>query len=284
VLRWCLSWLNVNAYFPFSSIHHPTRHYTTAAISKTMRGRPPQSTLILKHHGRSLPDDELVSDILADYDPDEDDSDTEDDDDSNIGEEDMIALKLTLDVIPPVDNKFGLEFKEKAEKMSTKELMEAWCLNMAGMVYGLEVGEREMDYYHGLLLNDGGEGEGGVGEEVGEDGGTTTAVKNDYTQNQSLNIRKKAALLQKQIESSLSTEVQQLMEEEDARVKDYFNRGSLGSEGGEQQQSLVYGLKPQGALSQRSGRKGKTLKGGATMNIKRALQRNMNVVRIGVCM
>jgi hypothetical protein len=72
------------------------------------------------------------------------------------------------------------------------------------------------------------------------------------------------------------------MEQEHERVQAHVKGGDGainygGSPASSEGDEIVYGLVPQGATSHRSGRKGKVLKGGATMNIKRSLQRNMNV-------
>lgn len=230
------------------------------AVSKTMRGRPPLQTIILKHSGRTLSDDETVSSIMSDIDSDDEDSDVED----AIGEEEMDKLSLTLDILPPIDPKFGTEFKEKADKMSTKELLHAYCLNAIGIRLGMELSEAEMEEYDKLLtgIDDENDDETEVGESK-EQGGV----------NQSLHIRKQAALLQKQMERSFGDDTMQLIEEEHERVQVYLEEDdehALTSE-------VVYGLVPESALSQRS-KRGRSVKGGATMNIKRALQRNMNVV------
>lgn len=223
-----------------------------------MRGRPPLQTIILKHSGRTLSDDETVSSILSDVDSDDEDSDSED----NIGEEETEKLKLTLDVMPPIDPKFGIDFREKAEKMSTRELLSAYCLNAAGMRLGMELAEIEMDEYDKLL-------------QANEDDEEMEDASKDFKgpTNQSLHIRKQATLLQKQMEKSFGHETLQLMDKEYERVQSYLVEGDKHSSS----TGVVFGLVPDAELTQRS-RKGRALKGGATMNIKRALQKNMNVV------
>ena len=228
-----------------------------------MRGRPPLQTIILKHSGRTLSDDETVSSVLLDVDSDDEDSDVE----GNIGEEDFDTVKLTLDTLPPIDQKFGTELKEKAEKLSTKELLQAYCLNVAGLRLGMELGQKEMEEYDELLRSDV-DGTGGEDHDPLEEG-----VQNDTT-NQSLHIRKQAALLHRQMEKLFGDETLQLMEEEHERVRASMAEGDDPTSTSE----VVYGLVPSAELSQRN-RKGRAIKGGATMNIKRALQRNMNVVR-----
>jgi hypothetical protein len=247
-------------------IHYKINRYPQQikAISKTMRGRPPLQTIILKHSGRTLSDDETISSILTDVDSDDEDSDVED----TIGEEELANLKLTLDILPPIDPKFGTEFREKAEKMSTKELLQAYCLNVVGMRLGMEMGEAEMEEYDRLLSGD-------EDRDVQhEEDMLESESKQEGTANQSLQIRKQAALLQRQMERSFGDETLQLMDQEHERVQAYLAEGDEHTS----MLEVVYGLVPEAALTQRS-RKGRSLKGGATMNIKRVLQRNMNVVR-----
>lgn len=238
------------------------------AISKTMRGRPPLSSISIKYQGRSLmDDDETVDDILEDVDSDEEESD--DDEESDIGEEeDAIKVSLTCDIIPPVDAKFGIEFRDKITKMSTKEILEAYCVNMAGMVYGQELQAKEGELFETL--------EAGDDAEQDEDDHDAESLHQQPTMNEnhSLTIRKNAARIQKQFESTLSEDTRQLIEEEHERVKNVDKSGDAAVESSGE---VVYGLVPKGNTAVRSGRKGRTLKGGATMNVKRALQRNLNV-------
>ncbi len=232
------------------------------AVSKTMSGRPPLSSVILKFSGRLLEDDEIVDDIVAEVEEDDDDdSDVEDDDDDG-----MVKLKLTCDIVPPVDAKFGIEFREKAAQMSTKELMDAYCVNMAGMVYNSELQQQELIAMENDVENDGDDDDDIVEETIG----------GQQNQNHALNIRKRAASIQKQMEQSLSSNVLELMEQEHERVQAHV-KGSDGAVDSGDSEKVIYGLVQDSSSSHRSGRKGKTLKGGATMNIKRSLQRNMNV-------
>lgn len=231
------------------------------AVSKTMRGRPPLSSVILKYSGRVLEDDEIVDDIVAEVeeDDDDDDSDVEDDDDDG-----MVKLKLTCDIVPPVDAKFGIEFREKATQMSTKELLDAYCVNMAGMVYNSELQQQELVAMEKDV------------EDEDDDDIVEETIGGLQNQNHALNIRKRAASIQKQMEQSLSSNVLELMEQEHERVQAHV-KGSDGAVDTSDSEKVIYGLVQDSSSSHRSGRKGKTLKGGATMNIKRSLQRNMNV-------
>ena len=260
----------------FTASRTRTIHSIKLAISKTMVGRPPVSSIVLKYHGRTLNDnDEIVNDLLEELDSDDED-DEESDVEDTIGEEDdedIIKLTLTADIVPPIDTKFGIELREQINKMSTKDILEAYCINMAGMIYESELHLKECELYDRLESGDGVSGELEDGEDV------TSTSSTLATENHSLNIRKKAAIIQKQFESTLTDETRQLIQEEDERVKKYIaaDTSDSGDVGGSSEE--VFGLVHQGGGASRSGRKGRTLKGGATMNVKRSLQRNMNVVR-----
>jgi len=243
------------------------------AISKSMVGRPPLSSIILKYHGRALDDEECMFDLLEDLDSDdEEDSDLED----NIGEEedeDTIKVTLTADILPPIDTKFGIELKEKLHKLSTQEILEAYCVNMAGMVYGQELFVKESELYENNDENE------GLDDEDMELHTSSTSTTNE---NHSLNIRKKAALIQSQFESNLSSETKQLLQEEHIRVKQHLSSDSTSTSSKDDSDEIIYGLISQNEINSSSSRKGRrrTLKGGASMNVKRSLQRNLNVVRI----
>ena len=129
----------------FTASRTRTIHSIKLAISKTMVGRPPVSSIILKYHGRTLVnDDEIVNDLLQDYDSDDDEEDFDSDVEDTIGnedddEEDVIKLTFNADIVPPIDTKFGIELREYITKMSTKDILEAYCINMAGMMYESEL-------------------------------------------------------------------------------------------------------------------------------------------------
>ena len=223
------------------------------AISKTMVGRPPVSSIVLKYHGRTLvDDDEIVNDLLEELDS--DDEDDESDVEDTIGEEDdedIIKLTLTADIVPPIDTKFGIELREQINKMSTKDILEAYCINMAGMIYESELHLKECELYDRLESGDGESGELEDGEDV------TSTSSTLATENHSLNIRKKAAIIQKQFESTLTDETRQLIQEEDERVKKYIAADTSSDSGdvvGSNEE--VFGLVHQGGGgASRSGRK-----------------------------
>ncbi len=261
------------------------------AISKTMPGRPPISCIQLRYRGRLLSDHAgggtptTVNDIISQNDDDEDDDDEDEDE-----EEDSAKLSLTCDILPPIDSKFGIEFRSKIASCSTREIIEAYCLNMAGMMYGQE---------EQCLLSS--SSNGGWGEEGAEHETMTAAAVTMIGKDPSLNIRKRAAFLQKQLfETMFTDETKLLIEEEHARVMRKKNSMEGGGGGGgeelvsvggrgEGEEVVVYGLIPStsrsNAIRSGGGRGGrKASKGGATMHVKKALQKNLNVVRyVCVC-
>jgi hypothetical protein len=237
-----------------------------------------------------------VNDILS-LDEDDDDDDIEDnnnnnEEDDDEDDEDSIKLSLTCDILPPIDSKFGIEFRNKIVSLSTKEIIEAYCLNMAGMMYGQE--EQCLSTSSTL------EGKNEDDDEE-ENNNAPTATMTPATtaamigkDNPSLNIRKRAAFLQKQLFDTMFTEeTKQLIEEEHARVmkKKMMNNNVDGggrdeqeaaARGQEDEKEIMFGLISPTSRSnahRSGGRKGGGSKGGATMNVKKALQKNLNVVR-----
>eukprot|EP00584_Thalassiosira_punctigera_P012888 CAMPEP_0172553282 /NCGR_PEP_ID=MMETSP1067-20121228/49842_1 /TAXON_ID=265564 ORGANISM="Thalassiosira punctigera, Strain Tpunct2005C2" /NCGR_SAMPLE_ID=MMETSP1067 /ASSEMBLY_ACC=CAM_ASM_000444 /LENGTH=549 /DNA_ID=CAMNT_0013341443 /DNA_START=72 /DNA_END=1721 /DNA_ORIENTATION=- len=260
----------IDQHLEFAASRRRTVQSLKQAVSKTMRGRPPLSCIQIKYQGRTLDDEETVDDLSEEM-----DEDDEEEEESDVGEddEDAVRLNLTCDIVPPVDAKFGIEFREKVTKMSTKEIFEAYCLNMAGMTYGQELQAREGDLYE-IDSKTMDHVENGEDEEEGQL--SSQPMTEAASNNHSLNIRKKAALIQKQFESTLSSDTLRLMEEEHERVRSSSENVEVVGVGGDEK--VIYGLTHQGSdNAARRGRKGKTLKGGAAMNVKRALQRNLNV-------
>merc|ERR1711862_83874 len=165
------------------------------AVSKTMAGRPPLSSVALKYHGRMLDDDETIDAIVEEIEEDEDDVERTDD----IGDEETVRVSLTADMVPPVDGKFGIDLRDKIGKLSTQEILQTYCLNTAAMIYTQEMQSKESERYEQFMCGS------TDGTDEGEEEVGPTAVHH------SLLIRKKAALLQRQLESSLTSETKQLL-------------------------------------------------------------------------
>merc|ERR1712071_525429 len=114
------------------------------SISRQMRGRPPVSSQTLMLGSRVLKDDEIIYDLLDEWE-DEREDDDEDDDDETDGnqdpdkmvenqlakEEEETVLPLILDIPPPIDPKFATELKEQLKLTTIHELLDAFVSNMA---------------------------------------------------------------------------------------------------------------------------------------------------------
>ena len=294
----------LDQHIEFTASPKRSLHSIKQAISKTMPGRPPISCIQLRHRGRLLLDDNegkrgygdsrtmTVNDILS-LDNDDDDDDIEDNnnnEDNDEDDEDSIKLSLTCDILPPIDSKFGIEFRNKIVSLSTKEIIEAYCLNMAGMMYGQE----EQCISTSSSLEGKNEDDDDEENNNAPTATITPATATIGKDNPSLNIRKRAAFLQKQLFDTMFTEeTKQLIEEEHARVmKKKMVNNNVDGVGRDEQEAAARGQEDEGEVvfglisptsrsnAHRSGgRKGGGSKGGATMNVKKALQKNLNVVR-----
>ncbi|KAL3811412.1 hypothetical protein ACHAXA_005313, partial [Cyclostephanos tholiformis] len=151
------------------------------------------------------------------------------------------------------------------------EILEAYYLNVAGMVYGQELQMREQQQQ--LPLS---------GASVAY--GDANARGGDEGENRSLDLRRRATVVRRQLEGSMSDETRRLIEEEHERViarrkrRDDASSNVDDDDDGEE----VFGLIPRGVSSFSSNLvRARSIKkrGGASMNLKRALQRNLNVVR-----
>eukprot|EP00538_Stauroneis_constricta_P002217 CAMPEP_0119566340 /NCGR_PEP_ID=MMETSP1352-20130426/32758_1 /TAXON_ID=265584 /ORGANISM="Stauroneis constricta, Strain CCMP1120" /LENGTH=502 /DNA_ID=CAMNT_0007615427 /DNA_START=105 /DNA_END=1613 /DNA_ORIENTATION=+ len=106
-------------------------------LSKQLPGKPPIIGIELVSEGRLLDDDEMLVDELID---DEDDEE-EDDDDDGSGDK-MITRTLTLNMVPPVEEKFAFGWGSKLmlstqdgtdKVLSTEEIVRAYFLNQAAI-------------------------------------------------------------------------------------------------------------------------------------------------------
>jgi hypothetical protein len=265
----------------------------------------PPSAVRLRHRGRLLEvDGETVGDVLLRSSRDDDDDDDGDDDDEmdavegdddiagggedDDDDDDVERMVLAIDVVPPIDARFGIELRERTSKMSTREILDAYYLNVAGIACGMELHAREQQRRLPLSppRGEGGEGEGGGG---GDD------------RYHARDVRARALLARRQFEMSMSDETRRLVEEEHERVVaargGRTGRNEIGGGGGgggasiggddaasgEDDDGVVFGLVPRGGGSSSSSvaraRAIRKKRGGATMNVRRMLQRNLNVVR-----
>jgi hypothetical protein len=104
------------------------------SISRLLPGRPPLLGLELVYEGRIVHDDMLISELYDDEE--EEDIDADDD-----GENQESFKVLTLNSVPPVDPKFGVELTPKLKShleddedtLTTEEILDAFFLNQAAM-------------------------------------------------------------------------------------------------------------------------------------------------------
>uniref|UniRef100_A0A7S2S604 Uncharacterized protein n=1 Tax=Eucampia antarctica TaxID=49252 RepID=A0A7S2S604_9STRA len=200
------------------------------SLSRSLRGRPPLDLLQLvdSRTGQTLSDQVLVQE-LADDDEDED----EDEDDPQV--------TLYLDMVPPVDPKFGTLLPEQLAKASTQQLLDMYAANVASMHANS----------HALFL---------------------LSQDEDESLDQShirvvWNMKQHAMTFKQHILSNLLTEEQQQLlqnERKDTEI-DGYDADSLMDGDVMLKESL-----------KRKGRKN-GVKGGATMHVKRALQKNLNI-------
>lgn len=217
-------------------------------VSRQMKGRPPIESVRLLLGNRVLRDDEIIDDLA----PDEDDEDDELDEDDEEDDEDdgMVKLRLTLDAVPPVDPKFGVELQEQLQKMSTAELLEAYAANAAaaheGVARMFACASAADD--HLSEDNDSDEEEDDEEDNIGDRTATPVITT----------MRQHAALIK---ESIVETMPQNAIE--------ILNQSADESEGAALASAVA---------SAHRHRRGGAMKGGASTQVKRALQRNLNIV------
>lgn len=220
-----------------------SRHRNVASLKlscfRQMRGRPPVLLQTIRY-GMSDLDDEMTIDELIDED-DEEDEDEE--------ECDEPALTLTLDIAPPVDPKFATELKDMVRGKTTEDIIDAYAGNAASL---MSISRSLVATTEESLTDSSVDGE--IIES--DDEKTEDKVRPYDSANsvpESLWMRKQALVVKNQLLSTMSEEALKLLDKTDEE-----------EEGGD---ALL-------ASSIRRKRRG----GGAKMNVKRALQRNLNIV------
>jgi hypothetical protein len=237
------------------------------AMTRSLPGNPPLSIVKLRFRGRLLHDDSMtVEDVLqlARDDDDEDDDTLDDKLDDDDEDENIEKLGITCDILPPIDNKFGLQLKETIATLSTQEILHAYYINVAGLSYIQEQQQQQQQ---------------------------PTQQRQEEDSNTLNLIRKKATLVQKQFETNLSNEINNQIIYEHERVVN-SRRKKSGSDNyytthtakdNDDDEDIVFGLIPRDTSSSSSSSRRKNSKkqigigGGATTNVKRILQRNINI-------
>jgi len=91
------------------------------SVSRQFKSRPPIPTISLRYDGELLDDDSLTLQQILDEHYDE-----EDDDDDDEGDENGPTITITVDMVPPVDPKFGTEMRERLDRMTNEQVLDAY--------------------------------------------------------------------------------------------------------------------------------------------------------------
>ena len=244
----------------------PTRTVASLklSISKQLKSKPPVQCIVLKLDGIILDDDDVVVAELVDEDEDDDDDEDEEEDDDD---DDMPKLKIQVDIIPPVDPKFGTEMKERLDDMTNDQVLDAYVANVAA----LHQNSLDLIKAQSMLLSNSTKDDNDETEDEEDDEDedeenenedtTSTMIQSSFS---SLDLQKNAIALKDQIMSSLSEKELELLKKSDTP-------SSPATEGDD---SLTGG----DMLLKESLKRKKKRRGGAAMNVKRSLQKNLNIV------
>ena len=219
-----------------------TRDVASLKLScfRQMRGRPPVELQTIRQGIITLEDHMTIDEILGDEDDDDDDDDDEEE------EADEVALILTLDMAPPVDPKFGIELGELVKSKTTEELIDAYAANQASlMAVSKQLAEAAVSELDKVI-------EQTTEEYEGEE--DSAPPPKALLESETLWMRKQASLVKKQLLSSMSEDTLKMLHKTDEEE--------------ESSDALL-------ASSIRRSRRG-----GAKMNMKRVLQRNLNIVSL----
>lgn len=209
------------------------------SVSRQFKSRPPMEAVVLRLDGQVLDDDTIVSDLVDEEDEDEDDEDEDDDG--------LPKLTINVDMIPPVDPKFGTEMKQRLEDMTNEEVFDAYISNLAAMHQNsLDLMQPEVTD----IASDE-EDEGDDEEEIEKDVPNTNLLMQQY-----------AMMLKDQISKSFTEEQKELLEKSDTPSSP--EEDDLDNYSGD--------------LLLKESIKRKKRRGGATANVKRTLQKNLNIV------
>ena len=249
------------------------------SISRQMLGRPPVSSQTLLLGTRVLNDDELVADLLEEW---EEEHHVEDEDKDELEHDEETTLHLVLDIPPPVDPKFATELKNALKKTNLSELLDAYVSNMAMLHRNTErmFQQLQEEKARSSITNEEGEGDESeehedVDEEDIEASSATTTLP------ESMILRDHAQMLREQLMSTFSEEIlQKIQEQIEKSQSSNKDEEEDNDKTIEQVNSRTKGTEVylgSGLGSPES--EGKSaMRGGAKMTVKRALQRNLNIV------
>lgn len=204
------------------------------SVSRKFKSRPPIDTIILRLDGLVLNDDVLVQDILKEVEDDE--FEEEDQDDTGYG---LPKITIFVDMIPPVDPKFGTEMKSRLDELTSNELLNSYVANLASIY------QNSIDLMH-ANENDFESEQNSDNDEM-DDYKAFTATRSPI----SLVMQRNSAVLKEKVKDSLSEKELELLDK----------AGPLSPPESNSFKKL----------------KGTKRIGGATVNVRRALQKNLNI-------
>jgi hypothetical protein len=215
------------------------------SVSRQFKSRPPMDAIVLRLDGQVLRDEILVRDLVDEEDDEEDDEEE--------GEDDLAKLTIMVDMVPPVDPKFGTEMKERLDKMTNEEVLDAYIANLASMH------QNALDLMQpDIMRNDSVDEE----DKSNEDEDNEESFSSEPVAQTSISLQQYAIMLKEQITESLSEREIELLEKTDTPSSP-------------QEDDLD---NYEGDLLLKESIKRKKRRGGATANVKRALQKNLNIV------
>lgn len=222
------------------------------SVSRQFKSRPPIDAITLRLDGQVLDDETLVQDLVDEEDEEDEEEEEDDGDDDGLSK-----LCIIVDMVPPVDPKFGTEMKGRLDDMTNKQVLDAYIANLAS------VHQNSMDLIRedavGVKNEEGQEDEDGDDDEEEDDDEKDSVTTSSQQTN--LEMQRYALLLREQITKSLSQEELDLLEKTDTPSSPVED--NLDSYDGD--------------LLLKESIKRRKRKGGATMNVKRALQKNLNI-------
>lgn len=229
------------------------------SISRQFKSRPPIKAITLRHNGEVLNKEiVLLEDILNDY------YDDEEDDDDDVEERKMT---MVVDMVPPVDPKFGTELKERLDQMTNEQVLDVYTANMAAYYQNsLELAELINEKNNVITITEKDEDD----EEEDEDTRTSSSSSSSIT----FQMRKHSLMIKEQIIASFDDEIKNKLYRM-ITPNELLQLEQQQKDGNED--SIAGGdvMLKDSILS--SKRKRNNRAGGATMNVKRALQKNLNV-------
>ena len=226
-----------------------TVHSLKKSVSRQFASRPPINGIALRLDGQLLDDDDvLVQELVEDLD--EEEEDDEEDEDGG-----MMKLNIIVDMVPPVDPKFGTEMKERLDQMTNAQVFDAYIANLAAMH------RNSMD-----AIGDDDNDSGIAGDKSDADEDEDEEEEYEPTPPKSVLMRKDILRIKEEIMASLSEHDLELLSKLDTPASPLSEDDGIA--GGD--------ILLKESLKNRR----KKRKGGATMNVKKALQRNLNIVSI----